>query len=394
MRVTIERVTVPAHISRDDGDFAAFVDVGNACALQLWNNDDFVYEPADQLGWYRPGPFRLRMLYLARLDGEPVGRLLVTVPLDEDATTAEVDVAVIPPARRHGIGAALLARGEELVAEAGRLDISAFTEHVTAGIRDAENARQAAGIGRGSGSNQADDTEHGSASSYAVPTEQQTAGTVMPVTGPRGVPHDDATSFMLASGYTLGQVEMVSRLSLPLPPEVRHPLQRDADARSSGYRIVTWWQRCPDDLVDSYAAARARMVVDVPHEGIVLDAERWDAARVRDEEQRRIDSGEPTLVAAAVHQATGEVVAYTILLVAQGSTKVEQWDTLVVAAHRGHRLGLAVKLANLDALARVAPQVNRILTWNAGENAPMRAINDAIGFEPCALDGNWQKSIG
>jgi hypothetical protein len=38
--------------------------------------------------------------------------------------------------------------------------------------------------------------------------------------------------------------------------------------------------------------------------------------------------------------------------------------------------------------------VNRILTWNAGENAPMRAINDAIGFEPCALDGNWQKALG
>ena len=54
---------------------------------------------------------------------------------------------------------------------------------------------------------------------------------------------------------------------------------------------------------------------------------------------------------------------------------------------------MAVKLANLRALADVAPGVERILTWNAGENAPMLAINAAMGFEAYALDGNWQKEL-
>ncbi|QDZ14102.1 GNAT family N-acetyltransferase [Humibacter ginsenosidimutans] len=356
MQLTIDRVVVPESMADDGGDFAAFVDVGNDCALHLWNNDDFVYDPADQLAWFRPSPFRLRMLYLGRLDADPVGRLLVTVPVDEDATTAEIEVNVIPAARRHGIGAALLARGEELVAEAGRVDVSAFTQHVLAGIPH--------------------DTR-----------------TLMPITGPSGVPADDDATFMVGKGYALGQVEIVSRLGVPLPAELRERLDHDVDAHAHGYRIATWWQRCPDELIDGYAAARARMVLDVPHDGIALDSEHWDAARVRDEEQRHLDSGEPALVAAAVHEATGAVVAYTILLVAQGSTKVEQWDTLVVAGHRGHRLGLAVKLANIDALARIAPGVDRILTWNAGENAPMRAINEAMGFVPYALDGNWQKRL-
>lgn len=357
MRVTIERVTVPESMdAADSGDFAGFVDVGNDCALHLWHNDDFVYDPSDQLAWYRDSPFRLRMLYLARLDGVPTGRLLVTVPLEEDATTAEIEVHVIPAARRHGIGAALLRQGEELVADAGRVDISAFTEHVLADI----------------------------------PPD---ARTVAPEAGPTGLPMDEATRFTLESGYHLGQVELVSRQSLPLPDDVHERLQRDADEHGAGYRIVTWWQRCPDELVDGYAAARARMVLDVPHEGIVLDPEHWDTQRVRDEEQRWIEAGEPTLVAAAVHEATGAVVAYTILLVAHGSKKVEQWDTLVVAAHRGHRLGLAVKLANLRALARVAPAVERILTWNAAENGPMRAINDALGYEAIALNGTWQKHL-
>lgn len=358
MRVTIERVTVPESMDADvNGDFSGFVDVGNDCALHLWHNDDFVYDPADQLAWYRPSPFRVRMLYLARLDGVPTGRLVVTVPLEEDATTAEVEVHVIPAARRHGIGSALLRQGEELVADAGRVDISTFTEHVIADIPPG-------------------------------------AETVAPEAGPTGLPADDITRFVLASGYRLGQVELVSRLSLPLADAVRERLQRQAEASGGGYRITTWWKRCPDDLVSGYAAARARMVKDVPHEGIVLDEEHWDERRVREEEQRWIEAGEPALVAAAVHEATGEVVAYTVLLVAQGSKKVEQWDTLVVPTHRGHRLGLAVKLANLDALARVAPGVERILTWNAAENGPMRSINDALGFESWALNGNWQKHVG
>ncbi|MGA0566314.1 GNAT family N-acetyltransferase [Rathayibacter sp. KR2-224] len=357
MRVTIERVAVPETMADDtNGDFAGFVDVENACALHLWHNDDFVYDPADQLAWYLPSPFGMRMLYLARLDGEPTGRLLVTVPLEEDATTAEVEVRVIPAARRHGIGAALLRQGEELVAEAGRIDISAFTEHLLSDI----------------------------------PPE---AETIAPEAGPRGIPADEGTRFALSAGYRLGQVELVSRLAVPLPDAVGSRLQREADDHAAGYRIVTWWQHCPDDLVAGYAAARARMVQEVPHDGIVLDAEHWDAQRVREEERRWIDAGEPPLVAVAVHEATGDVAAYTILLVAVGSKKVEQWDTLVVPAHRGHRLGIAVKLANLAALARVAPQVERVLTWNAAENGPMLAINEAFGFEPLALNGTWQKHL-
>ena len=358
MRVTIERVAVPETMDADaSGDFAGFVDVGNACALELWHNDDFVYDPADQLAWYGESPFRLRMLYLARLDGDPAGRLLVTVPLDENATTAEVEVQVIPPARRHGIGTALLRLGEDLVGDAGRVDISTFTEHVLADLRP-------------------------------------DAPRLTPESGPLGLPaEDDSVRFALASGYRLGQVEQVSRLALPIPDRVAASLQREVDAHAQDYRIVTWWQRCPDELVDSYAAARARMVIDVPHDGIAVDTERWDAVRVREQEQRWMDAGEPPLVAAAVHTEFGEVVAYTILLVAQGSKKVEQWDTLVVAAHRGHRLGLAVKLANLRALADVAPAVERILTWNAGENSPILAINERMGFEAYALDGNWQKGL-
>ena len=67
--------------------------------------------------------------------------------------------------------------------------------------------------------------------------------------------------------------------------------------------------------------------------------------------------------------------------------------TVVHPAHRGHRLGLAVKLANLEALARRAPAVRTIVTGNAAVNAPMIAVNDMMGFRIAGEGIFWQKHL-
>lgn len=358
MRVTIERVALPGSADSDDAvDFRDFVDIGNACSLQLWGNDDFVYDAADQLAWFRPSDFTMRMLYLARLDGLPVGRLLVRLPLDEEAAGAELEVQVLPTARRHGIGSALLELGESVASEGGRVNLSVFTEHVMANVPEG-------------------------------------AAVVEAAEGDEGLPRDDpAVRFALAHGYRLGQVEVVSELALPVPPERFARLWTEAVAHSAGYELRSWFPHCPDDLVESYAEAVQRMTEDVPHDGIAVDAERWDVARVRSIEKRGIDRGKPWLTTAAVSLHDGGVAGYTELEIADASPVVEQGDTLVMPEHRGHRLGMLMKLSNLERLTEQAPGVRRVITWNAEENGPMRAINDALGFRVNALTGNWQKSL-
>lgn len=366
MRVEIRPVQVPdalesadnGDVNADTADFADFVDVGNACALWLWGNDDFVYSAADELPSYRPSRFQLRMIELARLDGLAVGSVSVVLPLEPDATTAELDVRVVPGARGRGIGSALLARGEELIAEGGRLHLTMYSEHV------------------------------GGVPEPGIPT-------VSAPTGAAALRADDpAVRFALAHGYRLGQVDVMSTLTVPLPPSRAERLERETRGRATGYRTVSWWRHCPDELVEGYARARARMVHDVPHEGITLDDEQWDAGRVRDYEERLAARGEPLLTTAALQEATGEFAAYTEIAVPAGNPRAMQYDTLVTAAHRGHRLGMLVKLANLRELACRAPQVQRIITWNADENGPMRAINDALGSVPFGYEANWQKSLG
>jgi hypothetical protein len=52
----------------------------------------------------------------------------------------------------------------------------------------------------------------------------------------------------------------------------------------------------------------------------------------------------------------------------------------VTRKHRGHRLGLLVKVAMMDWLATAEPRVERIATWNARSNAHMIAVNESLGY--------------
>jgi hypothetical protein len=59
-----------------------------------------------------------------------------------------------------------------------------------------------------------------------------------------------------------------------------------------------------------------------------------------------------------------------------------QGATLVVRGHRGHCLGMALKVANLRAVQERVPQLSILHSWNAEENAQMAAINIELGFRP------------
>ena len=72
---------------------------------------------------------------------------------------------------------------------------------------------------------------------------------------------------------------------------------------------------------------------------------------------------------------------------------MHQDDTLVLSEHRGRRLGMLVKAANLQRLAVEQPAARRVGTWNAEENSHMLAINVALGFRPAGGSGEWQARL-
>jgi hypothetical protein len=78
-------------------------------------------------------------------------------------------------------------------------------------------------------------------------------------------------------------------------------------------------------------------------------------------------------------------VAHSDLFTVASSRRAYQMGTLVRRDHRGHRLGTAVKVANLAALVADRPDVLEVHTQNAETNEWMVSINVRLGFERVGL---------
>ena len=104
-------------------------------------------------------------------------------------------------------------------------------------------------------------------------------------------------------------------------------------------------------------------------------------------------SGRLRFTSIARQVATGSVAGDTDLFVTGAMTRAMQSGTFVVGEHRGRRLGLGLKLANLVALQEARPQVREIFTGNNRENLPMVAVNEALGFQPVEIIGEFYRSV-
>ncbi|MEV6522483.1 GNAT family N-acetyltransferase [Longispora sp. NPDC051575] len=147
-----------------------------------------------------------------------------------------------------------------------------------------------------------------------------------------------------------------------------------------GYRLARWRDSVPEEYLASYAAAR-NALHDAPRGDLDFTMPEWDPLRVREAEAATLGRGGETRIVAAVHEATGTVAGLTLLEVYAHSPAVgRQQDTCVLAAHRGHRLGLWMKADNLLWLAEDRPEVTRVGTYSAADNGPMLRVNRQVGF--------------
>ncbi len=264
-------------------------------------------------------------------DGEVCGWYLLSLPERENRHLADLNLVVAPPRRRAGFGTALLSHAADRARQAGRTLLTGHSEEASAG----------AAFARSQG-----------------------------------------------AGHRLTGTFAVLRLR-SIPPGHLPDLRRKAAAAAVGYSLVSW----------EGPTAEYRLTDVAGLLGIEADAPRaageeppgWDTARVRAADQRLADQGWRFYSLAARAERSGALVAITQL----GVDPLDAgWGfqslTAVAGPHRGHRLGLLVKVAMLELLAAHEPQLAQIVTLSAEGNEHMTAINTELGFTVLERQLSWE----
>ena len=175
-------------------------------------------------------------------------------------------------------------------------------------------------------------------------------------------------------GYHLATTETVVELDLTAADVA-------VAAPPAGYTVVTHVDGVPEPLRREVGVLRGLVDAEAPSGSL-----EWQPTPVPPEEYAAElalwrEQGRTAVETLAVSDA-GEVVAWTcVVTAADASRPADIEGTMVLATHRGRRLGLAVKSANLLAV-RDHGRTDRVRTSSDDANVWMRAINEQLGFVP------------
>ncbi|MCW2771579.1 MAG: hypothetical protein JWR27_3012 [Aeromicrobium sp.] len=302
---------------RDDARYAAYHAAYLAAHDDSWDRPYSARERRVEL--LDESPYVSTSAVLARDEsGAVVGAGLVELPLKDNHTLAYVEVTVPPEHRGRGHGSAILASLDELAAAAGRTTL--FAE----------------------------------------------------VRWPAGSEGSVRTAFAEARGFRRDLTDAHRVLVLPATlPQAQ--VQDD-------YVLRSWRGPCPQEWVAEYAGLLSLLVQEAPSGDYPLENEFFDAGRVRRDEALLATQGRVMQVVVAV-SPDGVLAGHTQLVFSESDRDdVFQWDTLVLPEHRGHGLGLSLKVSAMQESDDLLAGRAYVHTFNAASNAPMIAVNEAMGF--------------
>ncbi|WP_134399283.1 hypothetical protein [Cryobacterium sp. TMT2-15-1] len=127
--------------------------------------------------------------------------------------------------------------------------------------------------------------------------------------------------------------------------------------------MLQWVDRTPPEWVPDLAVLYTRMSTDAPSAGLAEPEQLWTPERVMQKEQKAAAGRRTALTSAVLHGPSGHLVGFTELEVPVESRRaVSQEDTLVLREHRGRRLGMLLKVANLEAVAHAPRESDDLAT--------------------------------
>ena len=157
----------------------------------------------------------------------------------------------------------------------------------------------------------------------------------------------------------------------------------------SGYRIEYYPGGPPEELHEAYAEAKAIVRESYDSTDLELRPASYDPERLRASLVTLHARGLRPHIVVGIHEPSGKIAGLTeVVVAAQHPSRADQYDTVVVPAHRGYGLGRAMKARMLFELRSAEPRLTEVQTWNAFENEPMLKVNSELGFQP---DRQWSE---
>jgi GNAT superfamily N-acetyltransferase len=166
-----------------------------------------------------------------------------------------------------------------------------------------------------------------------------------------------------------------------------------ARARDLGYSMEMVDGVFPEHLRDD-AATLHHIMQTAPRENLDIDDVVIDVGFVAELDRALVQSGR-TRWTLFVRDPEGACVGGTeITFEPEDPSTVLQQNTGVDPGHRGLGLAKWAKAAMLERIRDKQPEAQRIRTDNAFSNAPMLAINDALGFKITNTRTEWRADVG
>jgi GNAT superfamily N-acetyltransferase len=167
-------------------------------------------------------------------------------------------------------------------------------------------------------------------------------------------------------------------------PDLRSVLSlREAElpeaAAPEGIELRTWMVPTPEEMIESYVVGLGAMDDAPVPEG--QEYPQLTVERLRESEATLEARGASQFVTVAIE--AGDVVSLTgVRVFPRPAPYAFTEDTGTLPRARGRGLAQLVKAENLRYVRRERDDVELVGTFNAKENAAMRAVNEKLGFRP------------
>lgn len=200
--------------------------------------------------------------------------------------------------------------------------------------------------------------------------------------------------FLDAMGLERAMEEVIRQLDVAeLDLRVLEREREAAQAHAIGYELIRLPAPSPEQMLTGIAAM-ASAINDAPTGTLEVEDEVFPPERIQAYEKAQLAGDRRLYRVVARHRDSGEIVGHTVAAVHRERPWFAlQHDTSVRSTHRGHRLGLLLKIEMLRWLREREPQLRRMDTGNAADNGHMIAVNDALGYRVVGRRIEWQRHL-